>query len=79
MAAELESRASELESGFWRVAREDPHRAELEEYTEEILQLVQRVWRAMSDELVNKDRVTIQKSGPVSDFWLNSAVNRYHG
>jgi hypothetical protein len=33
----------------------------------------------MSDELVNKDRVTILKGDPVSDFWLKGAVNRYPG
>ena len=33
----------------------------------------------MSDELVNKDRVTIVAGDPVSDFWLKGAVNRYPG
>lgn len=34
---------------------------------------------AMSDELVNTDKVTILKGDPVSDFWLTGAVNRYPG
>src|SRR5438445_13112594 len=50
MAAELESRASALESRFWRVPRENPHQAEMGQYAEEVLQFVQRVWRAMSGE-----------------------------
>jgi hypothetical protein len=33
----------------------------------------------MSDELVNKDKVTILAGDPVSDFWLKGAVNRYPG
>jgi hypothetical protein len=33
----------------------------------------------MSDELVNKDKVTILEGDPVSDFWLKGAVNRYPG
>ena len=31
----------------------------------------------MSDDLVNRDRVTILKGDPVRDFWLDGAVNRY--
>jgi hypothetical protein len=33
----------------------------------------------MSDELVDKDKVTILEGDPVSDFWLKGAVNRYPG
>jgi hypothetical protein len=33
----------------------------------------------MSDELVNKDKVTILEGDPVSDLWLKGAVNRYPG
>jgi hypothetical protein len=33
----------------------------------------------MSDGLVNKDKVTILKGDPVTDFWLEGAVNRYPG
>ncbi len=31
----------------------------------------------MSDDLVNRDRVTIVKGDPVKDFWLDGTVNRY--
>ena len=33
----------------------------------------------MSDDLVNKDKVTIVAGDPVRDFWLEGAVNRYPG
>jgi len=31
----------------------------------------------MSDDLVNKDKVTILSGDPVGDFWLEGTVNRY--
>jgi hypothetical protein len=33
----------------------------------------------MSDDLVNKDKVTIVAGDPVRDFWREGAVNRYPG
>jgi len=31
----------------------------------------------MSDDLVNKDKVTILSGDPIRDFWLEGTVNRY--